>query len=101
MTWGPESRARTTSPEHRARRRRVLERDGYMCQLRYPEVCTGRAEEMDHRDNVAAGGIEDDSNAQAVCRACHKKKTGAEAAAARRTKATSLRIPTERHPGLL
>lgn len=101
MVWGPENRARTTSPEHRARRARVFLRDSNTCQLRYAGVCTSQAEELDHRDNVAASGIEDDSNAQAVCRACHKVKTGREAAAGRRARAARLRIPVERHPGLL
>ncbi|MFD4442511.1 HNH endonuclease [Nocardia sp. NPDC058519] len=101
MAWGTESRARTSTSEHRKRRARVFARDGYACQLRYPNVCTGAAEEMDHIDNVANDGIEDDSNAQAVCIACHKVKTGKEAARARRIKAASLRIPREQHPGLI
>lgn len=101
MTWGPESRARTTTPEHRGQRARVFQRDGHMCQLRYEGVCTGGAQELDHRQNVAAGGSNDDSNAQAVCTACHKVKTAQEAAHGRRTRAASLRLPRERHPGLL
>lgn len=102
MTWGTESRARTSTAAHRRRRARVFKRDGYSCQLRYPNVCTGQAEELDHIDNVAAGGRDDDdSNGQAVCNPCHKVKIAREAAAGRRAKLAQLRIPAERHPGLL
>lgn len=102
MVWGTDSRARTSTTAHRRRRTRVFKRDGHSCQLRYPDVCTGQAEELDHIDNVAAGGIDDDdSNAQAVCVPCHKVKIAREAAAGRRAKAAQLRVPREAHPGLL
>jgi 5-methylcytosine-specific restriction enzyme A len=95
-------------------RRRVLARDQYRCQLRYPG-CLGEATEVDHRVNVAqvlrSGGTrqqaDDPSNLCGVCAECHSIKTERERASAstesnrRRAAArrARLRLPAQRHPG--
>jgi len=60
------------------RRRRVLERDEYLCQ---PCKRAGRytiAGVVDHVHNRARGGSDDMSNLEAVCVGCHRIKTGRE-----------------------
>ena len=95
-------------------RRRVLDRDGHRCQLRYPG-CTGTAVEVDHRVNVAAvlraGGTRQQADGPAnlwsACGLCHAIKTERErneaVAAANRKRAAlrrrRLRRPEEKHPG--
>ncbi|WP_405490459.1 HNH endonuclease [Nocardia sp. NBC_00511] len=100
MAWGKGASERVGTARHKKQRARILERDGYHCQLRYPNRCIGRATEMDHRINVAAGGSDDDTNMQAACHPCHAKKTSNEAQVALAAKRAKLRLPAERHPGL-
>ena len=57
------------------RRRRVLERDGYACQLRYADICVGRASQVDHIVQPEAGGTNDLANLRAVCVRCHARRT--------------------------
>jgi 5-methylcytosine-specific restriction enzyme A len=65
-------------------RRKVLERDGYQCQVRGPH-CTGHATQVDHIINTAAGGPElDPGNCQAICSPCNARKASTEGTAARR-----------------
>jgi len=49
----------------------VLREAGYRCQIRYPGVCTGRADVADHIDPA---GPSVRANAQASCRACNGAK---------------------------
>jgi hypothetical protein len=42
-----------------AARKRVLERDRYQCQLRYADICVGRASQVDHIVQPEAGGGSD------------------------------------------
>ena len=67
--------------------KRVLERDGYECQLRYPDICTGRAREVDHIVQPAAGGTDDLENLRAVCTPCHRRRTGRQGALAKQRNA--------------
>ena len=56
-------------------RKRILERDCYLCQC--PE-CKGirlPAHEVDHIKPKAQGGTDDPSNLRAVNKACHEKLT--------------------------
>jgi len=60
-------------------RRRVLDRDGYVCQIRL-DGCLTEADQVDHIVPAAAGGeFYDDRNLRACCRRCNSKR-------ARRTK---------------
>jgi HNH endonuclease len=49
----------------------VLRRAGYRCEIRYPGVCTGRADVADHIVPVDEGGESTLSNARASCRPCN------------------------------
>jgi 5-methylcytosine-specific restriction protein A len=64
--------------------RQVLERDGFRCQLRYPDICIGRASQADHIVQPAAGGRNDLANLRAVCRPCHARRSGRQGAVAKR-----------------
>ena len=59
----------------------VLARDRYLCQLRYPGICTTRATQVDHiRQVLHAPELEyDPTNLRAVCRPCHEHRTGLQA----------------------
>ena len=55
----------------RAVRLRILERDGYVCQIRGP-LCEGRANEVDHIIPWRQGGaVYDPSNLRAACKRCN------------------------------
>jgi 5-methylcytosine-specific restriction endonuclease McrA len=101
-TWG------TGRGVPREIRVRVLERDGWRCQLGY-QGCTFYATEVDHVVNIAQLGVarnhaNDEENLQSVCAACHAVKTEAErvagvrAAAQRRYERRHLPVP-KKHPG--
>lgn len=98
MAWKNGGPTRTTTPEHKARRTRVLRRDRFRCQIRGPK-CLGRATICDHILALALGGTDTDENCQAVCSACHKEKTQQEAAEGRRRWRSRLRRTETRHPG--
>jgi 5-methylcytosine-specific restriction protein A len=96
MAWQP-GYSRTSTAQHQARRRRVLDRDGWACQIR-DAGCVGYATIADHVIPVAFGGSDHEANMQAACRPCHDAKTQAEAQAARAAKRQALRLPIEDHP---
>jgi 5-methylcytosine-specific restriction enzyme A len=64
-------------------RKRVLERDGYRCQLQYADICVGRASQVDHIVQPEAGGTNALENLRAVCRRCHARRTGRQGALAK------------------
>lgn len=90
--WTGSNRRSTLPPDWPARRRAVLTRDAFACQLRRPDRCTGRATDVDH----VSGHDDSLGNLQALCGACHLWKTGVDTAAAR----PSRRRTAPRHPGL-
>lgn len=57
----------------RATRKRILTRDNHTCQLRL-DGCTGRATSADHIIPASNGGTDADSNLQACCWHCNRKK---------------------------
>ena len=69
------------------RARQVLVRDGYQCQLRYADICVGRASQVDHIIQPEAGGGSDLANLRAVCRPCHARRTGRQGALAKQRRA--------------
>ncbi|WP_205124362.1 HNH endonuclease [Tsukamurella asaccharolytica] len=99
MSYTSGGPSRTSTPEHRARRRRVFARDGHRCKIRGPQ-CTGAADVLDHIVPIAEGGDETDENCQTACNPCHDAKSRAEAARGRRRQARNARHPSEPHPGL-
>ena len=78
MTW--QGDARTTTPEWRRTRRRVLRRDRGICW-----VCgKAGADEVDHVIPRAEGGTDDEDNLAAIHDdPCHRRKSAAEGARAR------------------
>ena len=58
-------------------KRGVLYNQGYRCAHCNKRI-TIRSSEADHVHPYSAGGSTDGSNAQMLCRACHKKKTKSE-----------------------
>jgi len=74
-------------------RKRVLERDGYQCQLRYADICLGKASQVDHIVQPEAGGGSDLANLRAVCVRCHARRTGRQGALAKQRSARRRRQP--------
>lgn len=69
----------------RSRRKRIFERDNYLCQIHLereelePVTLHGsRHGVCDHIIPTAEGGTDDDSNLQTICQSCDKEKTNAE-----------------------
>lgn len=54
-------------------RRRILERDGYRCQIQL-DGCTGTATHVDHITPLSKGGVDTDFNLQAACAHCNLRK---------------------------
>jgi 5-methylcytosine-specific restriction protein A len=104
-SWqGPRTRSSTvtSTAAWKKLRLQVLDRDGYRCQLRYPDVCTGHATQVDHVHNTAAGGAElDADNCAAACSPCNARKSSAEGKAARARNKAKRFAARPLHPGLL
>lgn len=64
-------------------RQRILRRDSGLCQPCLKSGLVTAANQVDHITPKAEGGADDESNLQAICDACHKAKTAAEARAGR------------------
>ena len=68
-------------------RAQILQRDSYLCQAGLAEGRIESATEVDHIINKATwdalhgtpAGVDDHTNLQSLCKACHKAKTEAEA----------------------
>ena len=88
--WNRSNEGRTSTERGydyawQQRRKRILSRDGGLCQIKGPG-CTYVAREVDHVINKAAARargwadeqIEAETNLQSVCPGCHKAKTKAE-----------------------
>jgi 5-methylcytosine-specific restriction endonuclease McrA len=54
-------------------RQRILERDGWRCQVRL-EGCLGHATVVDHVVQLRDGGSDADSNLRAACEPCNLKR---------------------------
>jgi 5-methylcytosine-specific restriction enzyme A len=80
--WQRVDSKRTGTASHKARRLRVLKRDGYQCQIRYELICLGTASELDHVVALGEGGPDADANCQSSCRPCQLKKASNEGARA-------------------
>jgi 5-methylcytosine-specific restriction endonuclease McrA len=62
-----------TTTEYQRNRQIVLERDGYVCQLKRPG-CEGRATEADHTVPHSRGGGNAPHEMQAACKHCNSGK---------------------------
>jgi len=73
MRW--KSDAHLTSPQWKHRRRQVLERDGWQCQIR-GQGCTQYATQVDHIvDRADGGSLLDLTNLRASCKTCNARKS--------------------------
>src|SRR5687767_279152 len=98
MTWTGDPR--TTTPQWRATRRRILKRDSHRCTwMDHGERCSQPANQVDHIIPVADGGTDEDTNLRALCTPHHQRKTAIEGNHARWHRNPRTR-PPEQHPGL-
>lgn len=77
--WAGSTRRSRLPADWPSRQAACLERDGYVCQLRY-DGCLTVATEADH---IKPGDNHDLENLQAACSHCHRIKSAREGAAAR------------------
>jgi len=70
------------------RRLQFLQRDGFVCQLRYAN-CLGKATQVDHIVQPEAGGDDSLENLRAVCHKCHATRTGRQGALAKQRRRRS------------
>ncbi|MFC4089340.1 HNH endonuclease [Micromonospora sp. GCM10011541] len=101
--WEGSDRRLRLPPDWDKIRKRILRRDSYRCKIRNPhgQRCTEPAVDVDH---IVNNDDHRESNLQAICDWHHKKKSGAEGAAARTAaiRRTAKKFTrTEAHPGLL
>jgi 5-methylcytosine-specific restriction protein A len=98
IKWKSGGQSRTSTAEHRAWRKFVLDRDHWWCKIKGP-TCTGRAKQADHKVPVAiAPHLEYDvENGQAACDPCHARKTAMEGVSARKGGTTTPPAPS-RYP---
>lgn len=94
--WSGSTRRQRLPRDWPTIRRRILERDGWRCQLNYPG-CTTAATDVDH---ITRGDDHRDTNLQAACPTCHAKKSSAEGHQAQGNGPLRRRQP-EPHPGLV
>lgn len=95
--WAGSDRKSRLPEDWEDRRRFVLRRDNYSCQVirsKSGQVCGKIARDVDH---IVAGDDHSYSNLQACCHWHHRYKSAQEGVEARRAKAASR--PEERHPG--
>ena len=59
-------------------RKRILQRDNYLCVICKSKDRLTEATDVDHIKAKAFGGADDESNLQSLCSACHKEKTAKE-----------------------
>lgn len=85
-------------PDWGQRRMLVFRRDGRLCKLAYPGICTRAATEVDHIDGNDNHNL---TNLRSVCHDCHGERTKQQAADGLRAAWAQTRVPREKHPGLL
>lgn len=99
--WQNSNRAARLPPNWDTIRAAVLRDASYRCEtlMRNGTRCHDRATEVDH---IIAGDNHDRSNLQAICTWHHRRKTAAEANAARqRNRAQRTGRREQQHPGLI
>lgn len=83
-------------PDWPVRRQKVLERDGWRCQLELADRCVGEAKVVDHIDPKGSDELD---NLQALCVECNNWKTARDAAQVRHEAERQQR--RSEHPGYL
>lgn len=103
MSWTNSTRRDRLPPDWESIRRRILRRDGRMCQwvLTDGTMCLDSATEVDHKQR---GDDHRDANLQALCPMHHARKSageGGEAKASHMQKMDKRFRRSEEHPGAL
>jgi 5-methylcytosine-specific restriction endonuclease McrA len=83
------------------RAKRTVRNRDQVCQLQYPNICTGTIDEFDHIIGVKESHTDRPSTStpehlRGVCIPCHKKRTQQQATASR----NRWKRQPEQHPGL-
>lgn len=89
----PPWRSTPLPPEWPTLRLEVLDRDGWVCQIRGPK-CIGQANEVDHVGNANDHRPE---MLRAACKPCHATRTGRQG----RARQGKRKRETEPHPGMI
>lgn len=101
--WAGSKRKSTLPADWQETRKRILRRDGFVCQhvrADTERICAKPARDVDHIVPHAQGGSEADSNLQSLCPWHHSRKSGREGGRAS-ARAREGRRPTRQHPGYL
>jgi 5-methylcytosine-specific restriction protein A len=82
--WHTHHKGKTTTERGygaawRATRKRIMERDHWLCQHCARAGLVRKAHDVDHIKPQAEGGTDDDDNLEAICLPHHKVKTQQEA----------------------
>ena len=100
--WQGSTRRATLGREFFRNRAAVLRDAGHRCQIGYPDICTGTANQADHVGDRLDHRRE---NLRAACPECHQHRSSQQGgqAAGRRAQArvAARRRPQEPHPGRL
>lgn len=102
MSWSNSTRRDRLPDDWKPRRRRILNRDGYMCQWRLPDgtLCLDSATDVDH---VIPGDDHRDSNLRSLCSMHHARKSAGEGGRASHAKKKAVAkkfLRVETHPGM-
>lgn len=100
MAWSSSHRRAQLPDDWQALRAETRRRAGGRCQHvdKAGQRCIAVGTDCDHIDRHAGDGL---GNLQWLCRAHHQAKSTAEGVSARAARRARLRLPVERHPGLL
>ena len=93
--WNSSTRRSRLPKDWQSRRRQVLSRDDWICQIGL-SGCLTEASDVDH---IVAGDDHRLENLRAACSYCHAKKSSAEGHARRRELLSRRFRPRDRHPG--
>lgn len=94
MAWDTSDDRYRGVPKHLAER--IRKRDGRRCR-----VCGRHGWQVDHILNVKRGGTDAEDNLQTLCATHHDEKTAAEREQGQAFRRARMKLPQERHPGLL
>ena len=99
MAWQGSTRRSRLPSNWPVLRRRVLQRDGYLCQVRFSEgqLCGQPATDVDH---IEPGDDHSLANLRALCGWCHARKSASEGGTAAALRRVRTDRPKQRHPAL-
>lgn len=75
---GPDLRKDFRGAKRQAAKKRILERDGYICQICGCLLEGMKDSILDHIIPIARGGSHDDDNLASICKPCSARKTAKE-----------------------